>query len=65
MAGLLWQLDHLGMGAIAHVADKGDALLKVHLQRQQAVAALVRSHHSRMHSLQAGELFINSALHGR
>ncbi len=52
MAGLLWQLHHLGMALVAQVADEGDALLQVHLQGQQAGVPLMSPQHRCMHPLQ-------------
>ena len=56
MARLLWQLHHFGMEPISHVADQGNALLQVHLQGQQAVAAPVSAHHGCVHPLQLSAL---------
>ena len=52
MAGLLWQLHHLGMAMVADVAGEGDGLLQVHLQGQQARMPLMSPQYRGMHPLQ-------------
>ena len=52
MAGLLRQLHHFSIGLGTHVAHKGDALLQVHLQRQQAAMAYMTPQHRSMHTFQ-------------